>query len=275
MHCHTKMSDGTLSIDELVMLAARRGIATIAVTDHDTFAGAKRAKVFGDRHGVEVIPGAEFSCMDYKTKRKVHILCYYCDSTDRLEGLCRRTGEARRKAMLISLQKVLRLYPVTADMVMHRAQGSTNLYKQHIMHALIDAGCTDEFYGSVFKKLFDVRCGLAYTSVEYPDVHEVIQQIHDAGGIAVLAHPGVYDSFELLEQLAADGAIEGVEVWHPRNKEGEAERLMKIAEENDLIMTGGTDFHGMYSNGMHPLGTCTTPKEQLMLLKKCKRKLAL
>lgn len=275
MHCHTKMSDGTLSIDELVMLAARRGIATIAVTDHDTFAGAKRAKVFGDRHGVEVIPGAEFSCTDNKTKRKVHILCYYCDSTDRLEGLCRRTGDARRKAMLISLQKVLRIYPVTADMVMHRAQGSTNLYKQHIMHALIDAGCTDEFYGSVFKKLFDARCGLAYTPIEYPDVHEVIQQIHDAGGIAVLAHPGVYDSFELLEQLAADREIEGVEVWHPRNKEGEAERLIEIAEENALIMTGGTDFHGMYNNGMYPLGTCTTPKEQLTLLKKCKRKLNL
>ena len=69
-------------------------------------------------------------------------------------------------------------------------------------------------------------------------------------------------------KMARDHEIEGVEVWHTRNREGDAERFMQIATQYHLIMTGGTDFHGMYSKVTHPLGTCTTPDDQLTLLKK-------
>lgn len=79
LHCHTKLSDGSVAIDELVILAKNKGIPTIAVTDHDTFAGATRAKIFGQRHGVEVIHGAEISAFDYQRKRLVHLLCYMCE----------------------------------------------------------------------------------------------------------------------------------------------------------------------------------------------------
>lgn len=75
LHCHTKMSDGSVGIDELVQLAKRSGLSAIAVTDHDTFSGALRAKSYGDRIGMDVLPGAEFSCMDPATGRKAHILC--------------------------------------------------------------------------------------------------------------------------------------------------------------------------------------------------------
>lgn len=274
LHCHTKMSDGTLGIDEIVLLAKKRGLQTIAITDHDTFAGSVRAKIFGDRRGVDVITGAEFSTLDSSTGRKAHVLCYYCENTDRLEGLCKRTNDERRRAAGIMLQKVMKLYPITAEMVVRRAQGSTNIYKQHIMHALIDTGCASEFFGTVFHNLFNSKNGLAYTPIQYPEVHDVIRQIHEAGGAAVLAHPGEYDSYGLLEQLAQDREIEGVEVWHPRNKEGDEQKFMALAEKYGLVMTGGSDFHGMYTDVIKPLGVCTTPDDQLELLKKSRQQFA-
>ena len=272
LHCHTKMSDGSVGIDELILLARRSGITTIAVTDHDTFAGSVRAKIFGDRRGVTVIPGVEFSTLDSSTGRKAHILCYLCDNTDRLEGLCKRIHDARHHAAEMMLRKVMQLYPIPAEMVMKRAQGSTNLYKQHIMHALIDAGYANEFFGELFHRLFNPKDGLAYEPVAYPEVHDVIGQIHEAGGVAVLAHPGEYDSYGLLEQLARDHEISGVEVWHPRNRPGDEQKFRILAGEYGLVMTGGTDFHGIYTSRPVPLGTCSTPEDQLQALIGCKKK---
>ena len=270
LHCHTKMSDGSVAIDELVLLAKKRGLSTIAVTDHDTFAGCTRAKIFGDRHDIEVIQGIEISAYDNDRGNKVHILGYCCESPDRLLGLCRRTGDNRRRAANIMLQKVMCIYPIPADMVLRRAQGSTNVFKQHIMHALIDAGYTQEIFGSVFQKLFNPRCGLAYCPVDYPDVHDVIAQVHGAGGLAVMAHPGEYNGGELLCQLAEHGEIDGVEVWHPAHREEDIPDYIALAQKYHLVMTGGTDFHGMYTSRPHPVGSFTTPDDQLDALKRRK-----
>ena len=92
LHCHTKMSDGSTSIDEVIMIAKRRGIKTISITDHDTFAGSIRGKILGKRLGIEVITGAEISAYDYNRNRKVHILCYLCPNPERLEKLFRKTS---------------------------------------------------------------------------------------------------------------------------------------------------------------------------------------
>lgn len=80
----------------------------------------------------------------------------------------------------------------------------------------------------------------------YPEPSEIIEAIHEAGGIAVLAHPGFYNNFELLEELIPLG-LDGVEVWHPENTPEQQEMLIKIAKKNDLLMTGGSDFHGAYN----------------------------
>ena len=271
LHCHTRMSDGSIAIDELVLLAKNKGIGTIAVTDHDTFAGATRAKIFGDRHGVEVIQGIEISAYDNDRGRKVHILGYCCESPDRLEGLCKKIGESRRLATNIMMQKVMRLYPIPAEMVMRRAQGCTNIYKQHIMHALIDAGYTTEMFGSLFQKLFNPRGGLAYCPIEYPDVHDVIKQIHGAGGLAVMAHPGNYDGHDLMLELADTGEIDGIEVWHPVHKKEDIPQYVALARLKGLLMTGGSDFHGMYTSHPCALGAFLTPDEQLIELKKRKK----
>lgn len=273
LHCHTRISDGSTALEDLVQLAKRRNMTTIAVTDHDTVAGVTRAKVIGSRYGVEVIPGAEFSCRDSRTGKKVHLLAYLFDHPDRLEGLCKRTGELRKKAVLQSLSKVMRYYPITAEMVARVATGSTNIFKQHIMHTLMNSGYATTAYGDLYNKLFDSEKGTCLIQPEYPDVFEVLELIKSSGAIVVLAHPSVYDSMDIIPDLIRAG-LDGVEVWHPRNNETDKERLLRLAAEYNLLTTGGSDFHGMYSAVPVPLGSCTTPDECLraMLARKDKMK---
>lgn len=265
LHCHTRISDGSTVIEDLILLAKRRNINTISVTDHDTVAGVTRAKVIGGRFGVEVIPGAEFSCFDYKNNRKVHILAYLFDHPDRLEGLCKRTGEARKKASLQSLSKVMRYYPITSEMVARVATGSTNIFKQHIMHTLMNSGYATTVFGTLFDKLFDSEKGTCIVQPEYPDVFEVLELLKSSGAVTVLAHPSVYNSMGLVRELVLAG-LDGVEVWHPRNKEEDKDELLRMAANLDLVTTGGSDFHGMYSSVPVPLGACTTPDNCLSAL---------
>ena len=261
LHCHTKISDGSLGIEELIGIAKRRGLSAISVTDHDTTAGATRAVIVGNRQGVRVIHGVELSTTDTKRgNQRAHLLCYLCDHPDRLEGLCHRIGENRRAAGLEMVRKVMRYYPITPELVVKCSTGSTNIYKQHIMHALIDAGYAASFYGDVYQKLFSRDGGCARVEIEYPDTREVLAAIHEAGGIAVLAHPPVYHSEELLEELVALG-LDGVEVWHPKHTDEQTEKLLQFAKDNALVTTGGSDFHGMYASSARPLGSVAVPDD--------------
>ena len=115
LHCHTKLSDGSMGIEELLGIARRRGITAISVTDHDTTAGATRAVIIGKRQNLQVIHGVELSTKDKQRNTKAHLLCYLCDYPDRLEGLCHRINESRRSAATDMVRKVMRYYPITPD----------------------------------------------------------------------------------------------------------------------------------------------------------------
>lgn len=273
LHCHTKISDGSMGIEELVSIAKRRGLSTISVTDHDTTAAATRAVIIGRRQGMHVIHGVEFSTMDTARGKKAHLLCYLCDTPDRLEGMCRRISESRKTAALGMVRKVMRYYPITSELIVRCATGSTNIYKQHIMHALMDAGYTDSIYGELYDKLFSPENGCALVKTEYPDTREIMDLIHSAGGIAVLAHPVAYHNEELMEELAESG-LDGVEVWHPDHTEEDVSRLSAFAADKGLLTTGGSDFHGMYTRRVRPLGSTSMPDEcvQSLLNYKDKRR---
>ena len=271
LHCHSKISDGSMGVEEILALAKRRGVAAISITDHDAVAGSTRACIIGKRLGIEVIHGVEMSAYDYARKRKVHILGYLCDSPDRLEGACLKINNARRAAANEMTRKVLRYYPIVPETITRHAAGSTNIFKQHIMHALVEAGYADRIFGDVFHKLFSSNGGCAYVPVEYPDVREIIELIRSAGGIAVMAHPYVYDSVDLMHELVAEGMLDGIEVWHPSNDEERISVLKSFAEEKGLLMTGGTDFHGMYTDPLRPLGSCGAPVDTVQKLKEFKQ----
>lgn len=276
LHCHTKLSDGSVGIEDLIVIAQKSGIDTIAITDHDCLAGTVRGQIIGKRYGVNIIPGVELSAFDNEAGKKVHILCYLAEKPDRLEGICKRTAVARKRAGQIMMLKVAARFPVSNDFIVSHASGSTNLFKQHIMHALVDAGYTNEIYGNLYEALFSPESETNLLApIKYPSVEEVLEEIHGAGGVAVLAHPYKYDNIPELEKYVELG-LDGVEVWHPTATESNIEEMSKLCKQYKLLMTGGSDFHGMYGRSTVTLGTCVTPDEHLdkLLGYKAKKKRA-
>lgn len=266
LHCHTKLSDGSLGIEEIIVLAKKKGIQTISITDHDCMAGAGRGKIIGERNGVQVIHGVELSAMDKESGNLVHILCYLTDAPDRLEGLCHRNTLIRRKEAHYMMLHVAKRFPVSLDFMTSCAAGSTSLYKQHIMRSLIECGFADEIYGDVFNSLFDPdNENNILPRPTYSSSEEVIKAVHDAGGVAILAHPSKYHNMELLDKLLSQG-LDGVEVWTPANTEEDKKILKEFAAKNKILMTGGSNFHGLYNKTLVSVGDCDMPEDQLSKL---------
>lgn len=273
LHCHTKLSDSSMGIDDLIVLAQKKGITTIAITDRDCQAGTVRAKIIGERRGINVIPGVELSAFDSKTGKYIEILGYLCDSPDRLEGLCHRNVVSRKKANQLMTLKIARKYPISPELVLKCATGSTAVFEQHIMHALLECGITDRIYGEIYHELFSPESEQnILVNVTYPEPTEIIDAIHEAGGIAVLAHPGASDCFELLDSLAANG-IDGIEVWHPENSPAQTDELLKFVRSKKILAVGGTDFKGMYTKNTICVGDCSTPDADVKALINYKAKM--
>ena len=263
LHCHTKLSDGSLGIEDVIAQAKRTGIDWLSLTDHDTMASFSRANVIGQREGVKILPGVELSAWDKERSSKVHILCYCPRKPDRLEGLCLKSCEIRKAVSKEMIAKVMEKYPITMESILKHTTSSKSIFKQHIMRALIDYGYALEFYGDLDRQLFNPQTGSCYIEREYPEVHFVIDLIRISGGAAVMAHPAQYNNIELLEELANAGKIDGVEVGHYSADEQCRSELHAIAQKYGLIETGGSDFHGLYNSVPTHLGSETTTKENL------------
>ncbi len=273
LHCHTRYSDGSVTVEELIALAKINHVPTVAVTDHDTVSGWQEAKEFGEQYGVTVIPGVELSGYDSKREQKAHILCYFCPRPEGLAWIFDEVAENRRTATEQMIQTVLQRYPIPREMIVQRAGGEgRSIYKQHILHALLDAGYTKQIFSELYRELFDYQEGLAHIEIVYPDVYDVLKSVRETGGIAVLAHPGECKKEGLLEELAPTGLLDGVEIWHPKNPEDKRAEYQRIARQYGLFQTGGTDFHGMYSARYGSVGTYITPDDQLQALYACKEK---
>ncbi len=262
LNCHTKLSDGSLGIDDLIVLAKKQGINTISITDHNCQAGNIRGELIGKRHDVKVIPGVELSSTDEETGEEVDILCYLADSPARLEGLCRRNMLACKKASQFMILGTAKKYNVTPELIVKCATGSTNIYACHIMRALIESGFTGEFYGDVYKSLFlKESAGSVYYQAKYDNTSSVIDAIHESGGIAVLAHPGRY-SDEFVGRMIALG-LDGLEVWCPENTAEQSEKYFKLAKSKKILSLGGSNFRGMYNERTLTVGSYITPDKQL------------
>lgn len=266
LHCHTRLSDGSLGIEEIITFALKKGLSTIAITDHDCLAGTVRSKVIGARHGLQVIPGVEFSSTCEEIGKNLHILCYLPDSPDMLEGLCKRNSQSRKRASHFMMLQTAKRFNIPTEFIAKCATGSTNLFKKHIMQSLIECGYADSFNGELYNELFTKESENNILIVpKYESSKSVIDSIHEAGGIAVLAHPyrsGCEDSIDLLIKMG----IDGIEINHPSANEEQKANLRKIASKAKLLVTGGSDFHGLYNEYKVSLGDYTTSDEELHAL---------
>lgn len=266
LHCHTRLSNGSLSIDEIIALAKSKGVETIAITDHDCLTGTVRAKIIGERNGIKVITGAEISALDPESGEVVHILCYLPEFPDRLEEICHYNSNARKRASQYMMLKAAQRYPVTPDLIKRCATGATNLFPQHFMQALTEIGAADGFYGKVYEELFGADSeNNIIVKPAFKDAKTVIDAIHTANGIAVLAHPAKYGGYDTAVRFASYG-IDGIEVWHPSADENLSAQLLSYTKKNKLLATGGSSFHGLYNKDTLTVGSYCTPKTQLQEL---------
>lgn len=274
-HCHTNISDCPLSIEEVMKLALEENVSHLAVTNHDTTKGLEEAIEVGKKFGVEVIPGIEVSCYDFERERRVHILGYFIEpGHTAIEEVCGPLVEQRHEASKEMVQRLIEGgYNISWERCLEIAHGGTGVYKQHIMQALIEKEYTDSIYGPLYQKLFNRKPpGMAFIPMKYIDAKEAVRMIRRAGGVPVLAHPGQYGNFELVPDLVEVG-LEGMEVWHPLHNEEHEEQAKELAREFDLVMTGGSDFHGVYGEKPVRIGSKSPGLETLHALKLRKERL--
>ena len=270
LHCHSKCSDGATSVENVVRFAKLTGLKAISLTDHDTFMGVEKAQFYGKKYGVEVIHGVEISAHDFDRDRQVHILCYNCQKPEVLSAIFQKSQEDRYNAIKKAVGIIAERYPINMEIIEENAKDSSTIFKSHVMYTLMEAGYTERIYGNLYREIFDWKTGFAKTKIPYPNVYEVIDLIHQAQGTAVLAHPSVYDTIPAIPKMIANG-IDGIECWYPRSTKEITDSLLAVTEKYHLLRTGGTDFHGYSTGKVNPIGTCTTPDEDLKKLMNYKR----
>ena len=256
-HIHSNWSDGSMGIPQLVRYAKALGLEAISITDHDTMAGQKEAIEEGKKHGIWIIPGAEVSAYNSETGRKVHILGFNVRDMDGLEQACRPFLLARHRKNLQSVDLIAAAgYPINQNDVVEYASLGGTVYRQHIMHALVDRGLSPGIYGPLYTKLFGSG-GLAEIKAQYMNAEEAVQLILDCGGLAVLAHPFQYNSIDFIPRLAELG-LSGIEYQHHTQTPEHQEEAIQAALHHRLFLTGGSDFHGFYSEKALPPGSTGT-----------------
>ena len=264
LHTHTNFSDGSSDIELLPKLAARAGLTHLAVSDHDTTLSAEYAYGHPVVQGVRMIPAVELTGFDVARGRRVHLLCYWPKLTPALKEFCALMAARRNAATEKSMEELEALYPQfyrEEAKAFSRRSGVT--YKTHLIRLLFEYGYTDGIYKELYRELFGAGRGRVLHDPAYEPVQAVLELARGTGGVVVLAHPSVYSSMELAAQLAAQGAIDGVEIDHPRNTPQDKAALHELARQYGLIVTGGTDFHGMHMSKPTPLGAMTTRDEML------------
>ena len=257
LHAHSTASDGALSPAAMVGAAHRAGLAALALTDHDSVDGVAEAQQAGRALGIRVVPGVELSA--YDGTREVHILGLHLASVAELQRhldmlhLARRTLAERIVERLASLG-----VPVELDRVLAIA-GAGAIGRPHIAQALMEAGHVKDR-----REAFDKFLGAgrpAFFAKHRLTMAEAIAMIHQAEGLAVLAHPGPGGTRERLERFITAGG-DGMEVRHPGHTPEETTRLAALANQLHLLPSGGSDCHGDLE-GSRALGGMQVPGEWL------------
>lgn len=263
LHTHTNLSDGSSDIELLPRLAARAGMKFLAISDHDTALSARYARENPLCEGVALIPAVELTAFDTKRDRLVHLLCYCYEETPELNAFFDLMARRRNEVGKQSMDVLERMYPQfkRAEAQAFAARSGV-VYRTHLIRLLYEYGYTDGVYKELYQELFG-KGGKALHAPAYEPLKKVLALIRGANGVAILAHPSVYNSMDLARELAQQGAIDGVEIEHPRNKEEDKTELRSLAKRHDLIETGGTDFHGMHMSKPVPLGAMSTSDEQI------------
>jgi 3',5'-nucleoside bisphosphate phosphatase len=272
LHLHTTHSDGSLPPAAVLALAHKAGVTALAITDHDITTGIPEALQAGASLGIEVIPGVEISSRFGESE--LHILGYFLDWQD--QALHARLAELRASRHDRNPQIIERLrtlgHDITYDEVRELA-GTESVGRPHIARVLMNKG-----YVKTAKEAFDrflAQDKPAYVPRQLPDPAEAMAWIRAAKGVPVLAHPlwakqDTEGLFTLCKRLKAEG-LGGMEVHYSTHNPKQTAGLLDIAKRLDLLVTGGSDFHGLTKPDIEVgigRGSLTVPTKLLEPLKR-------
>lgn len=243
LHMHTTYSDGKLTPEELIAAAKAAGLRYIAITDHDTVDGV--AHLYENNYlpckGIRIIPGLEFSA--HHPTQEIHILGYNIDIYNReIVDKLNDVSEARWTRFSEMVEKLQKLgYDIRETDVLTVAGASKSISRSHIGRVLVKKG----YFPTVrdaFSELLQ-KGKPAYVPHYRLEVGEIIELIHQAGGMAVLAHPKLIFDDAIVENICQQG-IDGMECFYPQHDETDTKKYLEMAERYHLKPSGGSDFHG-------------------------------
>ena len=253
LHAHTTASDGRATPAELIARAVAADLQAVAITDHDTLDGLGAAQVAADAAGITLVHGIELSTID--GTREIHLLGLHLADTAVLATRLVEVQSARVDRAIEMVAKLNKLgMPVTMEMVQHEAAGGA-VGRPHVARALVAGGWVRDMRDAFDRYLGDGKqANVGKLRLELADG---IALIHDAGGVAVWAHPQGEGNRERIERFAALG-LDGVEVRHPSHTSEDIARLATLCDHLSLLKSGGSDWHGAL-DGFRPLGCMHVP----------------
>jgi 3',5'-nucleoside bisphosphate phosphatase len=243
LHTHSNFSDGLLSPQQLVALAAQRELAMLALTDHDTIAGCELARLACAEHSIRFIPGIELSC-DWR-EREIHVVGLRIDIAEgELLSHCAQQLQ-RRRARIEAMGQRLTLAGLPGQQLASMTLEAPLPTRTHLARALCGMGLASDLPQSFERWLKRGRPG--YVAAQWPSLAATVLRIRAAGGIAVLAHPHRYSvSNGVLRELVAEfkaAGGEAIEVSLAGMGAGDADRLAALARRYELAGSIGSDFH--------------------------------
>lgn len=263
LHTHSRASDGEFSPSEVAERARAAGIGVWALCDHDTVAGLPEARSAAERAGIRLVPGIELSV--FLEKKEIHVLGHFVDPAHpALREFEDFLAEHRRERMRQIVARLATLGVHVTEERIEQFSGGKTLGRPHVARAIVEAGAA-----ATVKEAFDRFLGEgkpAYVGRYRLEVDEAVRLVRGAGGTATVAHPGVskLERHELARLRAA--GVDGLEVVHADHVPSQREKLLRIAEELDLVPTAGSDYHGVTVSPDRKLGQVTMPAEDLARL---------
>lgn len=264
LHLHTTASDGRCSPRELVARAAAAGVSVMAVTDHDTTAAVAEVRAAARESGVQTISGIEITAVE--ESRDLHVLGYLFDPLNDALGTFLQAARRARIARVEEIGSRLATLgvPVNLEPLVRVAtlESGRSVGRPQVAKAMVDAGHVADT-----QQAFDRWLGNGCPGCvprKGPTAEAVIEAIHEAGGIASLAHPGKLGLSRRIPALVKAG-LDAVEAFHPDHDASLVSQYVAIARDLNLLLTGGSDFHGDPGHGREP-GTVTLPASEFARL---------
>jgi predicted metal-dependent phosphoesterase TrpH len=262
LHLHTNFSDGTYTPEELAGHAARCRFKAVALTDHDTMEGCERMAAACREHGIEFVPATELTAEH--DGHELHMLGYFLDSKNaRLQSELAKFQQVRQQRIHEMVARLNGLdLPIKAEAVFALAN-CRSPGRPHVARTLVQGGwCSslDEAFERFLRKGKP-----AWVPKFKMSALDAIELIHQAGGLAVMAHPGLNHNDSLIPDLVEAG-MDGLECFHTKHSTALTQRYLEIADRFHLLVTGGSDCHGM-SKGQPLIGSIKIPYECVERLK--------